>query len=963
MQSCGSPKVAKRQRTVKYKCVARKFTGEFKLMRYLSRFALLAAATALTAPAFAASSQSVPIPTLVKQVSIPHTQFKLANGLTVIVHEDHKAPVVAVSVWYNVGSKDEPATKTGFAHLYEHLMFNGSEDLPGDYFTYLQQIGATDYNGTTNTDRTNYFETVPAGALERAMFMEADRMGHLLGAVTQGVLDNQRGVVQNEKRQGDTRPGGLIQYKMFGELFPEGHPYHHTVIGSMEDLDAASLADVKQWFRDKYGPNNAVLVVAGDVTEQQVRALAEKYFGPIPAGPVNHPAQANVPTLPAPKSIAMKDHVATTIIQRYWTVPGLLDKRLAALDIGGSVLGGLNSSRLDKILVRGEQIAVGVSAQMYALQRAGIFNVSAYVKPGVDPALVSKRLDEIMADYIAKGPTEDEVERAVMSEVSGRIRGLEQVGGFGGKAVSLAEGQTFAGDSNFYKKTLDSYASITPAAVRAAMQEWLRRPALTITLSPGERDAYTESKGVAAAAKPESKSEGAVKGNRPIPPVGQLAALDFPAIVHTKLSNGIPVEYVQRTTVPVTQIAMSFNAGLAADDPRARGLADMTMGLLDEGTSKLSSQQVAETEERLGADVNSSNAGDRSYVMLNSLSPNLAPSLDLMTEVVKDAAFRPEDIDRIKAQTLTSIAQQRKDPTRVANRLLPSVLYGANHPYGGPPGGDPAAIAKFGRADFIAFRERWIRPDNAKIFIVSDRPLTEVLSLLQERFGHWTPPEAAKGVKTFVAPPARPTSPKILLINRPGAPQSSIVGGQLLPVNPKGDVVALDTANDVLGGTFLSRLNMDIREDKGWSYGVNGDFSVSEHAVPYVVSAPVQADRTGDALAALNADIAKFLTTDGVTQEERDRTVANSVNRLPGQFETSGAVLGAMMTIDVLGRPDNYYETLAPKYRAQTIASLDQAARGVIDPKGFTWIIAGDAEKIRPQLEKLGMPIEVVEAP
>jgi predicted Zn-dependent peptidase len=933
-------------------------------MLSLSRIALLAAATALTAPAFAAPSPSVPIPALVKQVSIPHTTFKLKNGLTVIVHEDHKAPVAAVTVWYNVGSKDEPAGKTGFAHLFEHLMFNGTENLPGDYFTYLQQVGATDYNGTTNNDRTNYFETVPAGAVERAIFMESDRMGHLLGAVTQGVLDNQRGVVQNEKRQGDSRPGGLVQYQLFGNLFPANHPYHHTVIGSMEDLDAASLADVKNWFRNRYGPNNAVLVVAGDVTPAQVRTLAEKYFGPIPAGPVNNPALAAVPSLGAPKSIAMKDHVATTIIQKYWPVPGLLDKRLAALDIGGSVLGGLASSRLDKIMVRDEKLAVAVSAQMIAMQRVGIFNVSAYVKPGVDPALVSKRLDQVLADYIANGPTADEVQRAVMSEVSGRIRGLEQVGGFGGKAVSLAEGQTFVHDSDFYKKTLASYAAITPAAVRTQMQQWLRRPALTITLSPGEREAYTEAKSVTAAAeKPQAKSEGAVKGDRPIPPVGQLAALDFPRITHTKLSNGIPLEYVQRTTVPVTQVALAFDAGSAADAPNARGLAATTMGLLDEGTSKLSSQQFAEAEERLGADVSSSNGGDRSYVMLNALSPNLLPSLDLMNEVVKDAAFRQDDIDRIKAQSLTAIAQQQKDPTRVANRLLPSVLYGTTHPYAGPPGGDPAAIARFSRADLIAFRDRWLRPDNAKIFIVSDRPLSEIEPLIEARFGHWAPPAAAKGVKTFTAPPPRPTAPKILLINRTGAPQSSIVGGQLLPVDPKGDIVALDTANDVLGGTFLSRLNMDIREAKGWSYGVNGDFSVSEHAVPYVVAAPVQADRTGDALAALNADISQFLSTSGVTQEERERTVANSVNRLPGQFETSGSVLSAMMTMDALGRPDNYYELLAPKYRAQTTASLDQAARAAIDPKGFTWIVVGDAAKIRPQLEKLGMPIQVVEAP
>src|SRR3982750_3148370 len=310
-------------------------------MRHLSSVALLVAATALTAPTLAAEApKSVPMPTLVREVSIPHSMFRLANGLTVIVHEDHKAPVAAVTVWYNVGSKDEPPGKTGFAHLFEHLMFNGSEDLPGDYFNYLQQIGATDYNGTTYYDRTNYFETVPTGAVERALFMESDRMGHLLGAITQGVLDNQRSVVQNEKRQGDSRPGGLLQYAMQENLFPPGHPYHHTVIGSMADLDAASLADVKQWFRDKYGPNNAVLVIAGDVTAAQARPLVEKYFGPIPAGPVNHPALAVVPTLPKPKTIAMKDHVATTIIQRYWAVPGLLDKQLAALDIGGAGPGG-----------------------------------------------------------------------------------------------------------------------------------------------------------------------------------------------------------------------------------------------------------------------------------------------------------------------------------------------------------------------------------------------------------------------------------------------------------------------------------------------------------------------------------------------------------------------------------------------------------------------------------------------
>lgn len=931
-------------------------------MRHFNRVALLVAATALSTPVFAADApKSVPLPSLVSQVSIPHSMFKLKNGLTVIVHEDHKAPVTAVNIWYNVGSKDEPKGKTGFAHLFEHLMFNGTENLPGDFFTYLQQIGATDYNGTTSYDRTNYFQTVPAGALERALFMESDRMGHLLGAVTQGVLDNQRGVVQNEKRQGDSRPGGLIQYEMFGNLFPVGHPYHHTTIGSMADLDAASLADVKQWFRDKYGPNNAVLVVAGDVTAAQVRPLVEKYFGSIPAGPVNRPAMATVPTLAKPKTIAMKDAVATTIIQRYWTVPGLLDKRLEAIDIGASVLGGLASSRLDRIMVRDEKIAVAVSAGLTALQRAGIFSVSAYVKPGVDPALVSKRLDQIMAEYIANGPTEDEVQRAVMQEVSGQIRGLEQVGGFGGKAQTLAQGQTYARDSDFYKKMLASYAAITPAAVRTAMQQWLRRPALTITLSPGERAAYTEAK-APAAPKDTDKSAGAVKGNREIPAVGKLSDLQFPSITHTRLSNGIAVDYAQRTAVPVTQVALSFDAGDSTDSPTARGLASFTMNLLDEGTQALTSQEFAEAEERLGADISTGNGADRSYVILNALSPNLAPSLSLLSDVVRTPGLRTDDVNRVRGQVLTGIAQMQKDPTKVGRRLLPSVLYGANHPYGGPPAGDPAAIAKFSRDDLAAFGQRWLRPDNLKIFIVSDRPLAEVQPLLETQFAKWTA-SGAKGVKAFTALPPRPTTPKILLINRPGAPQSSIIGAQLLPINPKGDIVPFDTANDVLGGTFLSRLNMDLRETKGWSYGVSGDASVMMNAVPYVVSAPVQADRTGDSIAELNKEIGDFLTTKGVNQEELDRTIANKVNGLPGDFETSGAVLSAMMSIDMLGRPDNYYETLPAKYRAQTAASLDQAARRALDPKGFVWIVVGDAAKLRPQLEKLGMPIEPVEAP
>ena len=938
-------------------------------MRRFDRSSLFAAAASLAllqSPAFAQgsateSAKSAPMASLVSEVAIPHSTFKLKNGLTVIVHEDHKAPVVAVSTWYNVGSKDEPAGKTGFAHLFEHLMFNGSENLPGDYFTYLQQVAATDYNGTTNNDRTNYFETVPAGALERTLFMESDRMGHLLGAVTQGVLDNQRGVVQNEKRQGDSRPGGLVQYSLMEGIFPPGHPYHHTVIGSMADLDAASLADVKQWFRDKYGPNNAVLVIAGDVTAAQARPLVEKYFGGIARGPVNRPAMAAVPRLGAPKSVELKDTVAATVITRNWPVPGILAPDLAALDIGSSVLGGLASSRLDNALVRDEKIAVGVSTSYDAMHRAGVFTVQAIAKPGVDPALVTRRMDEVMAKLIADGPTTDEVQRAVMREVAGRIRGLEQVGGFGGKAVSLAEGQTFAGDGDFYKKTLNAYAAVTPAKVRAAMKQWLSRPPLTITIVPGQRDVYAEAKALPAAPK---TAEGAPpKPTRTLPALGQFQTLQWPAISHSKLSNGVEIVYAQRKAAPLTQLSLAFDAGTASDPIAKRGLAGMAMSLLKEGAAGMSSQQVAEVEERLGASISTGNEADRSVATLSALSPNLSPSLDHLADIIQRPTFAPAELDRVRVQLLTAIDQMRKDPQRVGNRVLPAALWGPTHPYGALPGGDEKAVKALSQADLIAWQQAWLRPDNLKIFVVSNLPLAEIQPELEKRFGTWAPPAAAKGVKQFPVPPARPTSPRILLVDRPGAPQSTIIAGQVLPVDPHSDTSPLYIANEALGGNFLSRLNMDLRESKGWAYGASGSQSILPNGVSYGISAPVQADRTADSLAALSTDVTEFLTTKGMTAAELEGNVVSAINELPGQFETSSALLSGMLRNDLMRRPDDYYVQLAPRYRSVTTASADAAIRSAIDPKGFIWVVVGDATKLRPQLEKLGMPIEVVEAP
>src|SRR5687768_13388867 len=457
-----------------------------------------AAPSAVTAEPVAAASSDSAVQQLLDRVDIPHETFTLDNGLRVVVHEDRKAPVVAVSIWYNVGSKDEPAGRTGFAHLFEHIMFNGSENAPGEYFEYTRAMGATDLNGTTWFDRTNYFQTVPRPALERSLFLEADRMGHLLGAVTQENLTNQIGVVQNEKRQGDNEPFGLVEYAQLEALFPEGHPYRHSTIGSMADLSAATLDVVRGWFRERYGPNNAVLVLAGDINAAEARPLVQRYFGDIPRGPVNTPAAAEVTTLPARVDATMRDRVATTRLYRNWVVPGLTHEDITPLSVGAEVLGGLASSRLDNELVRGEQSAVRVSADVQAFHRVSLFEVQVDVKPGTDAAAVSRRLDAIITEFVANGPTEDEVRRTVMRNLSNRIQGLERVGGFNGKAVALAEGMLYANNPDFRRQELHALAAVTPQQVRAAMQRWLTRPVYALRVDPGEREAYQEAPPVAA---------------------------------------------------------------------------------------------------------------------------------------------------------------------------------------------------------------------------------------------------------------------------------------------------------------------------------------------------------------------------------------------------------------------------------------------------------------------------------
>ena len=922
-----------------------------------------AAAFAITASATPASAQDVkpaPVATLIKAVDIPYQQFTLKNGLRVVVSTDRKAPIVAVSVWYNVGSKFEPAGKTGFAHLFEHLMFNGSENAPGDFFEPLKQVGATDFNGTTYFDRTNYFETVPTAALPRALFLESDRMGHLTGAITQGVLDEQRGVVQNEKRQNDNQPYGLAQYKITEGLFPRTHPYGHTTIGSMADLDAASLQTVKDWFRDHYGPNNAVLVLAGDIDVAAARPLVEKYFGDVPRGPDSVAPPAPIPTLPAPVKETIRDRVAAVAELRNWAVPGLNDKESASLDVAAAVLGGGQSSRLYNALVRDEKLLTSVSAYNSSFSQLGTFTIRSVVRPGVDPALASARVDQILADFLKNGPTADEVARVVTRDTAATIRGLEAVGGFRGKAVTLAEGALYSNDPGFYKKQLVELAAQTPASVRAAAAKWLGRPVYALTVVPGPRDAYAEAQ-VPAAKPVVAAADLPAKGARgPLPAVGDVAGLSFPTVERTRLANGIEVIYARRTAVPISQFVLSFDAGTAADVAGKLGTQQLTVDMLDEGTTTRSGREIAEAEERLGMQLDAAIQLDRTNIYVEVPSANLAPALDLFADVARHPAFAAAEVARVKQQELAGIAQELTSPNGLAARVYPPLLYGAS-PYAKMQGrGDPRAVAALTPADLTAFQQAWLRPDKAKMFVASDLPLAEVKAALDRTFGDWRPTGAA-GTKSFAAAPA-PASPRIVLVDRPDSPQSVIVGAIPNTLAGTQDLLPVNTANDALGGSFLGRINMDLREAKHWSYGVQGRFAQAEYAAPYVLSAPVQANQTGPSIAALRGDLTGFVTTEPMTGTEFSRAITGAVRELSGRFETSGAVLSAMQANDLYKRPDDYYATITTRYRALTLPQLNTALQGALDPKRAIWVVVGDAKTVKPQLDTLGLPVEVVPA-
>lgn len=920
-----------------------------------------------TAPAGIASAEPVPVSQLVEAVSIPFETFELDNGLKVIVHTDRKAPVIGVTTYYRVGSKHEPRGKTGFAHLFEHIMFTGSENVE-NFDIPLEAAGSTGTNGSTSPDRTNYVETVPTGALDLALMMESDRMGHLLGAVNQNKLDKQRGVVKNEKNQGDSQPYGLVRYLFSEGLYPVGHPYRHSTIGSMADLDAASIADVRKWFIDNYGPNNVVLSLTGDIDVPTAREKVQRWFGDIPRGPEVAQPEASPVTLPAPVSRDHVDQVPLVRVYRLWSGPGMTSADSAPLTVGLGVLGGLASSRLDRILVREEQLAVRVSSYYDQDEQLGTATISMDIRPGVDRAAAEARLDALIAEYLASGPTEDELQRAATVLVSGQIDGLEQVGDFGGKGSTLAEGQLYTGDPGFYKRQLAALAAVRPDGVRDAMQRWMTRPVYKLAVVPGTRTEKGATlggwgdEGTVPPPKPDAKLPAppiAQGPPRAMPEVGPVKPLVFPAVERATLSNGIPVSLARRSAIPKVGMAIEFDAGSAADGSARAGTQALMMDLLKEATTSRTAQQIAEEEERLGANISAATGRDVSSVQMTALTANLAPSLALMADIVRNPAFADADVVRVRNQRLASIQQALATPQSIAARALDPILYGSAHPYGSVGAlGTAEVVQTLDPAALRTTHASWVRPDKAAITVVGDVAMGDLLPRLEAAFGNWTMPAVPAPTKDLSAP-TPPPSPRIVLIDRPNSPSSMLLLGRVLPLTGTAkDTEALDLANEVIGSGFLSRLNMDLRETKGWTYGVGTGLTGVVGPRAAIAQTLVQADRTGDSIKAIFEQMKAFPAGKGVDAVELQRVTEGNIANLPTRFQTNSQVLGALLTNRRFGRPDDYQARLGEIYRGIDAAEIDAAAAQYLQPDGMVVIVVGDRKVIESQLTGLGLPIE-----
>ncbi len=884
--------------------------------------------------------------------ALKYEKYKLPNGLEVILSEDHRLPLVAVDLWYHVGPANEKPGRTGFAHLFEHMMFQGSKHVQAnEHFRLLEGAGATDINGTTDFDRTNYFETVPSNQLELSLWLESDRMGWLLDNLNGKNLGNQRDVVRNERREGESQPYELVHEGVQHLLYPKTHPYYGDVIGSHADIESAELNDVRDFFKTYYAPNNASVAIVGDFDPKTIKALVQKYFGPIPSGPPVPKIDAVTPPITQERRATVTDTVQLPRVYMAWLTPPIFKPGDAEMDLLAQTLGGGKSSRLYKKLVYQKQIAQDVKAQQESLILGSVFSIEATAKPNVKPEELEKAIEEELNSIQQEGITAAELERAKNTLETQKITRLQRLGGFGGKADTLDMYNHYLGDPGYLPKDLARYENATVDSVKKYADTLTPNSRVVVYGVPGQKvveDVPKRPEPTTAEKMPGGPTNDAWRAKPPQPSAMKTPQLPVPA--NFKLPNGLQVYLVEQHSLPVMTAQLTVLRGSEANPTDKAGLASFTAMMMNEGTEKRTSPQLADDIAQIGATVNAASTADSTAVTAGALTKNSEKLFELLSDVSMHPAFREEEIDRVRKRRLTTLIQQNDQPQVVATRVMLREVYGPQSPYGYLESGTPESTQGTTRDDMEKFYKSGFAPQDSALVVAGDVSMAQLRSLAQKYFGSWTgtaSPSKAPVVENS-------GSRRIVIVDKPNAPQSALRVGEVGLQRNSPDYAPALVMNDILGGLFSSRINLNLREAHGYTYGAFSGYQFRRGTGPFFIGSMIRTDVTAPAVKEVFNELDK-MRSGQVTAAELSMAKESNVRGLTADFETTLATSRTMSNLFVYGLPLDYYRTLPSKLEAVSAADVHRVVEKYLTPDKMVVVIAGDRAKIEPELKKLDL--------
>ena len=910
------------------------------------------------APAQTTAKPAAPKPAPLEVPVLKFEKYKLENGLEVILSEDHRLPLVAVNLWYHVGPANELPGRTGFAHLFEHMMFEGSRHVPGSsHIHYLEAAGASDINGTTDFDRTNYFETLPSNQLELALWLESDRMGYLPDKLDQANLSNQQDVVRNERRQSvENAPYGVVEEGVFHQLFPKEHPYYGEVIGSHLDIQSAKREDVRNFFKLYYAPNNASLAIVGDFNPEKARELVQKYFAPLKRGEVVPKIKAHTPPIASERRAVIQDRVQLPRVYMGWLTSPIFKPGDAEADVAAAILGGGRSSRLYKRLVYEKQIAQDVSVNQQSLILGSVFELEATARSGVKPEDLEKAIDAELDAFRKDGPTGAELTRARNVIESRIIAGLETLGGFGGVADRLNSYNHYLGTPDFLAADIARYENASTESIRAFAQGQLNGNQRAVIFGvPGKQDLGPEVPTPKAEQKDPSKNNGEpvnqdAEWRKEPPKPGPAGALHLPVPERFKLSNGLTVLYSERPGLPLVAANLVLHGGSGVNPLDRPGLASMTARMLQQGTTTRTALQIADRVGDLGATLISGAGTDTTGISTRALSRNFPEALELLADVALHPSFPQAEIERVRSERLTAIVQEKDEPLALASRVLAAALYGPRHTYGYPDSGTTESIKAMVRDDLVHFWEQNYFPDDAALVVTGNIKLAALKPLLEKQFGAW---KAGKPAAAAIGSPAT-TDAKLILVDRPGAPQTTLVCFSMGLARSTPDYVPVEVMNTGLGGLFSSRINMNLREAHGYTYGAGSFFRFHRAPGPFVAFSDVRTDVTAPATSEVFNELRRMRDTE-ITQAELVLSKDSIARSLPGRFERGTEAAASFAEIFTFDLPLDYYATLPDRINAVTIEQVQAVARKYIQPDKIIVLAVGDRAKIEEEMKKLNL--------